>query len=228
MRQGIFLVGHTSKSICGTKLSSNGQLLSTLFYHHQKNKTIRQSATIAVREALPLWARARIPTRQEYNIVAKLVSLFEKWRTLLKSKGKKSKFLQAKEEAFTEKLKDLFGLAHQNDKDTRRQGLSESSEAEGSPMIGVDKVLAVKEERTRLRKEKEVQRRQRLEEPGPSVYERVWSTDEEEDLKEAEEEMEEEKSLSSAVAPTACFRTSLQASSQHCNYSSFGCCLRSC
>ena len=70
-------------------------------------------------------------------------------------------------------------------------------------MIGVDKVLAAKEERTRLRKEKEAQWRQRLEEPGLSVYERVWSTGEEEDLKEAEEEMEEEKSLSSAVAPTA-------------------------
>src|SRR6218665_2198619 len=113
LRQGIFLVGYTSESICRTKLPSNGQLLSALFYHHQKNKTIRESAAIDVREALPLWARARIPTRQEYNIVAKLVSLFE-WQTLLKSKGKKSKFLQAKEEAFTEKLKDLFGMAHQN------------------------------------------------------------------------------------------------------------------
>src|SRR6218665_1681299 len=70
-------------------------------------------------------------------------------------------------------------------------------------MTGVDKVLASKEEQTRLRKEKEAQRRQRLEEPGPSVYERGWSTDEKEDLKEAKEEMEEEKSLSSAVAPTA-------------------------
>src|SRR6218665_2366703 len=83
-------------------------------YFHQKNKTIRESARIAVREALPLCARARIPTRQEYNIVAKLVSLFEEWRTLLKSKGKKSKFQQAKEEAFKEKLKDLFDMAHQN------------------------------------------------------------------------------------------------------------------
>src|SRR6218665_321030 len=206
-RQGIFLVGHTLESICGTKLPSNGQLLSTLFYHHPKNKPIRESAAIAVREAMPLCARARIPTRQEYNIVAKLVSLFEEWRTLLKSKGKKSKFQQAKEEAFTEKLKDPVwhgtSKCYENDKDTRRQRLSECSEAEGSPMIGVDKVLAAKEERTRVRKEKEAQRRQPLEEPGPSVYERVWSTDEEEDLKEAKEEMEEEKSLSSAVAPTA-------------------------
>ena len=40
-------------------------------------------------------------------------------------------------------------------------------------MIGVDKVLAAMEERTRLRKEKEAQRCQRLEEPGPSVYESV-------------------------------------------------------
>src|SRR6218665_737276 len=94
--------------------SFDDQSLSTLFHHHQKNKTIRESAAIAVREALPLWASARIPTRQEYNIVAKLVSLFEEWRTLLKSKGKKSKFQQAKEKAFTEKLKDLFDMAHQN------------------------------------------------------------------------------------------------------------------
>jgi len=71
---------------------------------------------------------------------------------------------------------------YENDKDTRRRGLSECSEAEGSPMIGVDKVLVAMEERTRLRKEKEAHWRQRLEEPGLSVYERVWSTDEEEDL----------------------------------------------
>src|SRR6218665_3356968 len=78
-------------------------------------------------------------------------------------------------------------------------------------MIGVDRVWAAKEERTRLRKEKEAQRRQRLEEPGPSVYERVWSTDEEEDLKEVEEEMQEENSLSSDVAPTASEPVSKQA-----------------
>src|SRR6218665_888509 len=205
-RQGIFLVGHTSESICGTKLPSNGQLLLNLFYHHQKNKTIRESAAIAVQEALPLWARAKIPTRQEYNIVAKLVSFFEEWRTLLKSKRKKSKFQQAKEEAFTEKLKDLFDMAHQNamkmikiQEDRDFLNAQRQKDCQGS-MIGVDKVLAAKEERTRLRKEKEAQWRQRLEEPGPSVYEGVWST---EDLKEVEEEMEVEKSLSSAVAPTA-------------------------
>ena len=39
-------------------------------------------------------------------------------------------------------------------------------------MIGVDKMLAAKEEWTRLRKEKLAQWRQRLEEPGPSVYEK--------------------------------------------------------
>src|SRR6218665_2932577 len=188
-QQGIFLVGHTLESICGTKLPSNGQLLSTLFYHHQKNKTIRESARIAVREALPLCARARIPTRQEYNIVAKLVSLFEEWRTLLKSKGKKSKFQQAKEEAFKEKLKDLFDMAHQNamkmikiQEDKYFLNAQRQKGRQGS-MISVDKVLAAKEEWTRLRKYKEAQRRQRLEEP--SVSERVWSTDEEEDLKEA-------------------------------------------
>ena len=106
-------MGHTSESICESKLPSNGQLLSTLFYHSQKNKTIgellcKRPCYFGQELGYPL------PTRQEYNIVAKPVSLFEEWRTLLKSKGrKKSKLQQAKEEAFTEKLKDLFDTAHQ-------------------------------------------------------------------------------------------------------------------
>src|SRR6218665_915865 len=112
-RQGIFLVGHTSESICEPKLPSNGQFLSTLFYHSQKNKTIGELLC-----KRPCYFRQELGytlnTRQEYNIVAKPVSLFEEWRTLLKSKGKKSKFQQAKEEAFTEKLKDLLDMAHQN------------------------------------------------------------------------------------------------------------------
>ena len=56
------------------------------------------------------------------DIVAKLVSLFEEWRTLLlfssvrhsSKSGRKSKFQQAKEEVFKEKLKHLFDMAHQN------------------------------------------------------------------------------------------------------------------
>jgi len=65
-----------------------------------------------VLEALSLWGRTGIPTRQEHQIVAKLISLFEELWTLLKSKGKKSEFQRAEKEPFKEKLKDLFHMAH--------------------------------------------------------------------------------------------------------------------
>lgn len=57
-------------------------------------------------------------------------------------------------------------------------------------MIGTNKVLAAKEERTRLWKEKEAQRRQRVKESSPSVCELAFSTGKGEDfLSEIDEEI---------------------------------------
>jgi len=52
------------------------------------HKTIKESAVIVVRKTMSFWTKARIPTRQEHHLVAKLVCLFEEWRGLLKSRGK--------------------------------------------------------------------------------------------------------------------------------------------
>jgi len=60
-------------------------------------------------------------------------------------------------------------------------------------MIGVDKVLDAKEDQAMLRREKEAQRHQRLEELCPSVRERVWRLREKIFFKDSEEEMEEKK-----------------------------------
>jgi hypothetical protein len=102
-RKIIFLLGATMRTITGNKLSSNAQILSNFLYNHQDmKKSIRESAGIIIRETLSFWERARIPTRQEHHLVTKVINLFEEWRSLLKSRRKKSDFQRAKEKTFRE------------------------------------------------------------------------------------------------------------------------------
>src|SRR6218665_3960200 len=103
-RQGIFLVGHTSESICGT--ISCGQLYSTIT---RRTRQLENRLQLLCERPCHFGQELGYPPDRNIT-VAKLVSLYEAWRTLLKSKGKKSKFQQAKEEAIKEKLKDLFEL----------------------------------------------------------------------------------------------------------------------
>ena len=153
-RQGIFLVGPTTETLTGNKLPKNGQVLSTFFYQHQDmKKTVKESAVIVVREAASFWARARLSTRQEHHLTAKLINLFEEWQNLLKSRGKKSQFQRVKEKAFTDKMSDLFDMAHQDAmkmlkiQEDKEFLISQREMGRRGSMVGVDKVLTAKEER---------------------------------------------------------------------------------
>ena len=71
--RGMWLIGGTASSITGSKLPSNRQVLARFFQLHTvESQTIQDSATATTREVLKFWEKARIPTRQEYNIVVKL------------------------------------------------------------------------------------------------------------------------------------------------------------
>ncbi|XP_075182581.1 uncharacterized protein LOC142255034 [Anomaloglossus baeobatrachus] len=70
------------------------------------------SATAIVREVIQFWAKARIPTRQEYNIVVKLKDLHGKWQGFKKNSGRKTDSQKHKEEEFTDILDNLFYIAH--------------------------------------------------------------------------------------------------------------------
>ena len=90
--RGIWLVGSTSAAITGSKLPSNRQVFSRFFYlHTDQNKTIQDSATTTARELFVFWEKARIPVRQEYNIINKIKDLFGKWQMLKKMQAAKQK-----------------------------------------------------------------------------------------------------------------------------------------
>lgn len=111
--RGIWLIGSTSASITGSKLPSNRQVLSRFLYSHlQQNETIQESARTSALELMVFWQKARIPTRQEYNIINKIKDLHNRWQNLKKLSGRKTETQTRKNEEFVHTLDDLFDVAH--------------------------------------------------------------------------------------------------------------------
>jgi hypothetical protein len=74
--RGVWLVGGTIKEITGTKLPSKRQVLQRFFHFHNVDKeSIQSSSSKTTQEILQLWNGARIPTKQEYNIINKIKEL---------------------------------------------------------------------------------------------------------------------------------------------------------
>ena len=83
--RGIWLIGSILSSITGSKLPSNHQVLARFFdLHLNENLSTQDSASATTHELLQFWAKARIPTRQDYNIIMKLKDMHGKWKDLKK------------------------------------------------------------------------------------------------------------------------------------------------
>jgi hypothetical protein len=62
--RGICLIGTTSETLTGSKLSSNRQILGRFLNLHLKNHfSIQKSAYITTNELLDFWNKSRIPTK---------------------------------------------------------------------------------------------------------------------------------------------------------------------
>lgn len=224
-RKLVFLLGKTTPKLTGNKLPSNGQVLSTFFHHHHElKKSVRESAGIVVTECLSFWERARIPTRQKPHLITKLISLFEEWVGLRKSKGKKSELKEAKANLFREKMKDLFDMAHQDalkiikiqeDKDFL---IAQREKGRRGSMVGVDKVLSAKEARSVLRKQKEDARIERSK-SMPAAETMVSEDTQEEQVEEDEVEKETEDEEYSVAACSSVTSVDMERSSKRarCN-----------
>lgn len=110
----IFLIGSQITQIHGSKLPSNGQVLSVFFYNMRTvNLTTRESAALAVRECCIFWEKARIPIRAIHHCITKLINLYEEWRNLQKNAQKVGESYRLKENDLKKKKIDLlFDIAH--------------------------------------------------------------------------------------------------------------------
>lgn len=164
----IFLVGNMSVNIMGAKLPSIGQMLKVLFYNTRFVKlNIRDSAKLAVEEAMIFWRKARIPTRRIDHCVAKLEKIHKEWHTLLCNRGKTSDAQREKEANFSKQLDLLFDIASADALDVMKIESDKEfllmQRQDGRPgcMLGVDVSLAAKEKRKLDRMEKEDTRKQK-------------------------------------------------------------------
>lgn len=164
----IKLVGTVEFQIIGNKLPSKRQVLQLLFYHMRYAHLSSQvSARLVVREVLIFWEKAGIPTPVEYQCVVKLIKLYELWQKINKT-GKKEygKHIQD-EQGFVDGLDDLFDIAHQNALQMMTIPenidflIAQRQKGRVDCLLGIDTILAAREQRKSERMPQEQQRKRK-------------------------------------------------------------------
>ena len=164
----VWLIGFPTDELPGNRLPSWAEVLQRYFKLHQDEKLeIRNAATVVVHEAMCIWEKARIPTGEERNIIAKLERKVEQYRSILKGKSRRSAPQIKKEHEFQASLMDLFDIAHIDAlqlvkiHEDREFLMAQREPGRRGFMVGIDKVLAAKEERTFYRHQLATDRMQR-------------------------------------------------------------------
>ena len=101
----VYLIGLPSSSISGCQLPTNRQLFQYLMQlrNENPNKDNRSLAHDTVDVVLPFWSMARIKALTRPNAVNHFMILHEKYRKIVKNKGRDTK---QEEEKRTDFLKD--------------------------------------------------------------------------------------------------------------------------
>lgn len=164
----ISFVGFEQSQILGSKLPTNKDVLQLFFYHvRTQGMSIRQSATLAAREAILFWDKAKIPTRKEQHCVDKLEKLYNEWRNLEKTSSKSRKETEVhrkKETDFIEKINQIFDIAQANaNKMISKEGQiflqNRRNEKRVGSLAGIDRKMMQKERRKNDRIETDRERR---------------------------------------------------------------------
>lgn len=174
----VYLIGHYTSQIIGNKLPSIRQALLVLFYNMREVKlSLRESATLTLKEVSVFWDKSRIPTRRDDHCIEKLEKLHAEWRALQKSGKRPSS--KAKEQIFVEKLDDLFDISHANalellkiDED-KQFLINQRKKGRPGYMHGIDYHLASQEEAATLKSEKLSERLQRCIQEKSKIMETV-------------------------------------------------------
>ena len=168
LRKKFYLLGILNNAITGSKLPSIRQVLGLFLHQHLVLKNTKQQACAAtVKQILPFWNKARIPTREDYHCRAKVKKLFEEWRLLKKNEKRRSATQVRKEDNFKDCFDNLFDIAHAQaltmikiDED-KECLLAQREKGRRGSIAGRGKTLARKEDRKAKRLAQEAERSKR-------------------------------------------------------------------
>ncbi|KAK0041159.1 hypothetical protein Bpfe_029431 [Biomphalaria pfeifferi] len=97
----------------GNMLPTTREVLQVYYHHHNNEKLSKtESVTVTVREVCEIWARARVPSAEERNIIHKLKLLVDKHRTVCRNKTCGGTAQMARESNFEADMNGLFDIAH--------------------------------------------------------------------------------------------------------------------
>ena len=137
-----------------------------MFFNIQEVKlTVSESANLVIRMYIILGEKARIPTKSSPNCVKKLVDLHHVWWDLQKNSMKSEDIHRRRSEKFQMDLDNLFDIAHTDDLERMKieedQMFLHKQREPGRPgcLVGVDKKIAEKQERSRQRKVEDEKRK---------------------------------------------------------------------
>lgn len=168
-RSKIYLIGEMKNQILGSKLPSQRECLSVLFYNMRVVKmNLSDAANLVMDECLIFWKKARIPTKDKSDCVKKIKKLYETWRKLEKSCKRLSETQKSKEKLFEKNMNNLFDIAHINalnlisiEEDKEFLIAQRKTNRVGS-MIGIDLKLTAAEKRKCEREKKEEAKKQKV------------------------------------------------------------------
>lgn len=163
----IIIIGFEQFQMLGTKLPTSKEVLQVFFYNLRTLKMkLRESSTLAVREAILFWNKAGIPTRQEPHCIEKLEKIYNEWRGVCKNLHRQNEHQKKVEEEFLKNINQLFDIAHSNamnmiSKDGQTFLINQRSENRVGGLAGVDRKAMQKAKRRNDRIEKETERKRR-------------------------------------------------------------------
>ena len=192
-KTNLWFISIMSENILGAGLPTNEAVLKYFFFlHKDKGFTIKDSAKHTVQEVLSFWGKAKIPTQRKDSCQGKLITFFNSYQKLQKSRYKTQTSYQKKEELFVDKLGELFDVAAQNalslmsNKDDRKFLLMQRNGPTSCSMAGRDMSLAAFEDRNRkqneLKKKPENREKDRKNCDQTAEFEDYCSSDSQDDL----------------------------------------------
>ena len=105
-------MGKGTKLQSSSRLSTNGDVLRCLLFHHQEEHlNVTESIHHTIIELLEIWKKARIPTQRIDSGERKLKKLYEGCQLLTKNRTKSLENCRVKEQSFNNDLQKLFDIA---------------------------------------------------------------------------------------------------------------------
>ena len=106
-------IGYPLESITGAQLPCARKVLQNLFFYHKVQKlTLSESLSYTYNNVITFWEMVGIPTTYKCHVITKIKTLFNNYKSLIKSWKRKNNKERLKQQNFSSKLDSLFDISH--------------------------------------------------------------------------------------------------------------------